>query len=176
MTKMEWAAYWDEVERNGTPEVFIEPRRAMREGNLKCVFCDGSKALGIVWSVSFGESPEQAEQVVVCKACRRFCDVCDQPRVCDEVHKGVCDRCRIVAHIENDRYARVAHYREELRQWDGAEGSVAYRDGRLLSELKRAERELKATSSENCHADERRGFVDESGPREADRALGGHDS
>ena len=175
MTRAEWTEYWSEVERTGTPEVIEEPQRAARE--MKCVLCWSRDALSIVWSVSFGESPDRAEQVIVCKECRRFCNVCDQPRVCDEVYGGACDRCRIVAHIENDMYSRVAHYREELAQWDGAEAGVAYQDGRLLSELKRAERELKANAtSENSHEDERRRPVDESGPRETDRALGGYDS
>ena len=170
MTRTEWDSYWTDVERTGTPEVIAEPQRAARE--MKCVLCWGRDALSIVWSVSFGESPDRAEQVIVCKACRSYCDVCERYRVCDEVHKGQCDRCRIVAHIENDLYSRIPHYREELAQWDGAD---AYQGARLLSELKRAEREL-LESSENCHEDERRRFIDESATGKADRALGGYDS
>jgi hypothetical protein len=109
---------------------------------LECVFCGGHKGLSIVWSVAFGESSHKAEQVIVCAGCERVCGVCDQAFVMDEVHKGICDRCRILEHIENDRYVRIPHFRAELARWDGTERGVALEGARLLEELKRSEREL----------------------------------
>jgi hypothetical protein len=117
---------------------------------LQCVLCCGHENLSIVWSVSFGRSHDKAEQVVVCRNCRKYCDGCEQYRVEDEVHShrdsgtGMCDRCRLVMFVENDQFSRVAYHRQELAQWDGADGPVAFEGAKLLDELKRSERELVA--------------------------------
>ena len=75
MSKPEWDALWEDIERTATPEVIAEPEREAREAReaarFRCVLCHGSKALSIVWSVSFGETSDRAEQVVVCGSCRR---------------------------------------------------------------------------------------------------------
>ena len=146
MPQNEWDALWVDVEAKSTPEIIDEPAREAREAReaarLRCVLCHGTQYLSIVWSVSFGELPEKAEQVIVCGACRQMCEVCYQARVTDEVHKGVCDRCRIIDHLENDRYVTLPSWRAELARWDGAEGQVAYEGPRLLEDLKRSEREL----------------------------------
>ena len=157
MTQTEWNTYWADVEANSTPEVIAEPEREAREAReaarFRCVLCHGSKALSIVWSVSFGETSDRAEQVVVCGNCRKFCDVCEQYRVEDEVHShresgtGMCDRCRLVMFVENDQFSRVAYHRQELAQWDGADGPVAFEGAKLLEELKRSELELIARTA-----------------------------
>lgn len=119
-----------------------------RPKKLECVMCGGRDGLSIVWSVSFGESHDKAEQVIVCTNCRKRCDGCEQYRVEDEVYShdesatNLCDRCSLVAHIENDRYARMAYHRQELERWNGADGPVAFEGARLLAELSRAEGEL----------------------------------
>jgi hypothetical protein len=115
---------------------------------LECVLCARRDQLSIVWSVSFGNSHDKAEQVIVCRHCRVDCDGCDQGRVIDEVYShhdsatNMCDRCRLVMSIENDRFSRVSYHRQELAQWDGADGPVAFEGAKLLEELKRSEREL----------------------------------
>jgi hypothetical protein len=115
---------------------------------LECVMCCRPEGLSIVWSVSFGATPEIAEQVVVCGNCRKFCDGCEQYRVEDEVYShhesgtNLCDRCRLVMYIENDRYSTLAYHRAELARWNGADGPVAFEGKRLFEELKRVEQEL----------------------------------
>jgi len=118
------------------------------KSNLECVLCGSPERLSIVWSVSYGTNPEIAEQVVVCRNCRATCDTCEQDRVTDEIHHhrdsatNLCERCRLVMYIENDRYSRVSHHRAELARWKGADGPVAFQGHKLLQELNRAEQEL----------------------------------
>jgi hypothetical protein len=128
---------------NGNATYWME-----RPKKLECVMCGSYEALSIVWSVSFGTTPERAEQVIVCKNCSKRCDGCEQYRVEDEITSHyasattMCDRCRLVMHIENDRYSTLAYHRQELERWKGADGPVAFEGKRLFEELKRVEREL----------------------------------
>ena len=77
----------------------------------------------------------------------------EQYRVEDEVHSDhdsatrMCERCRLVMHIENDRFSRVSYYRQELARWDGTYGPVAFEGAKLLEELKRSELELIARTA-----------------------------
>lgn len=143
----------DPFARKSESEVWQDATQARKSARaakvkLECVMCGRRVGLSIVWSVSFGESHDKAEQVVVCGNCRKQCDTCEQYRVEDEVTShyesgtNLCDRCSLVLHVENDRLSRVAYHRQELARWDGADGAVAFEGTRLLAELKRAEGDL----------------------------------
>jgi hypothetical protein len=142
----------DPFARSGEGEVYqkVEKFRAeqAKRDAMKCVMCCGREGLSIVWSVSYGTNPDVAEQVVVCKNCRRRCDSCEQYRVEDEVTNhydsatNECERCKLENWLANARNWTSRYQREQLARWKGADGPVAFQGKRLLEELKRAEGDL----------------------------------